>query len=332
MSLTRNAIGIVCMLCALVLSRASLAQQPSARGSADSQSTIRSYDISDLVRTNSSYPYYDNNRVGRAAVPSNAFVGGGASSSKSAGAIEAPALMELIRSTVATTTWRDNGGSLGQVRALGTILVVEQSPEAQAQIQKLLDELRKIVGPMQVMTVHATWVMVQPGSIAKTTTEATDEWMAKQKLVCESQVTCFSGQTVHISSGIDRLNTTNLTPVVASSAVAYAPTTMVGLVGMAWQITPQGVPGSEDAVVDILSIVSQQGPSEQLVVNSYAAEGRARVEGALDRLNLICQELRTTARIPMKKRIIVGGMTLNPSKADDVGQLYLVLEVSTAGN
>jgi hypothetical protein len=107
---------------------------------------------------------------------------------------------------------------------------------------------------------------------------------------------------------------------------------------MALQLTPQVVPGSDDAIVDVMSIMSLPGPSEPpaTVTSVMQASGGATttptvVNGTLDRLNIISQEMRTTARIPMKKRVIVGGMTLNPAKSDDAGQLYLILEVNVAG-
>ncbi len=342
MWISRTLIERVVLLCAIavLLPRPALGQASGSRGGAagaDSQITIRSYDISDLVRSNANYPYTEASRFpnGRALSYRGETP---APSSRPAAGSEVPALMELIRSTVASNTWRDNGGQIGQIRALGTILVVEQTRDAHEQIQKMLDELRKIVGPMQVMTVHSTWVMAQPGAIIKTSTEASDEWVAKQKVVCESQITCFSGQTVHVSSGNDRLHATDLTPVVASNAVAYDPTIFIGLFGMALQLTPQVVPGSDDAIVDVMSIMSLPGPSEPpaTVTSVMQASGGATttptvVNGTLDRLNIISQEMRTTARIPMKKRVIVGGMTLNPAKSDDVGQLYLILEVNVAG-
>jgi hypothetical protein len=340
MRISRTLIERVVVFCAVavLIPRVALAQPSPSRGGADSQVTIRSYDISDLVRSNANYPYTEASRFPNGRALSYRGEAPAPPSSRPIAGSEVPALMELIRSTVASNTWRDNGGQIGQIKALGTILVVEQTRDAHEQIQKMLDELRKIVGPMQVMTVHATWVMAQPGAIVKTTTEASDEWISRQKVVCESQITCFSGQTVHVSSGNDRLHTTDLTPVVASNAVAYDPTIFVGLFGMALQLTPQVVPGSDDAIVDVLSIMSLPGPSEPpaTVVGVVQVPGGATTSqtvsnGTIDRLNIISQEMRTTARIPMKKRVIVGGMTLNPARSDDVGQLYLVLEVNAAG-
>src|SRR4051812_7086911 len=136
--------------------------QPPTRG-ADVQGDpdeiiIRSYDIADLVRTNTNYPSDTvtprpptmNRPDGSVQPPPPP---------RSSSTIEPDALIELIQSTVGSDTWRDTGGSVGAIRSLGTILVVQQTRRAQNQIHQLLDGLREILGPMQVMTVHATWVL-----------------------------------------------------------------------------------------------------------------------------------------------------------------------------
>ena len=68
-------------------------------------------------------------------------------------------------------------------------------------------------------------------------------------------------------------------------------------------------------------------------MSAVAVQGegaKSQVNATIERMNLISQKLHTTARVPLKKRSIVGGMTMNPAKPDDgATQLYLVLEVTT---
>jgi hypothetical protein len=232
------------------------------------------------------------------------------------------------------------GGTVGTIRTLGTVLVVQQTRRAHDQIQQMLAELRQILGPMQVVTVHATWVLASPGALPKAMTEASDEWMSKQKVFCESQITCFSGQTVHVASGTDRSYVSDVQPVVASSAVAFDPTISSISSGAVLQISPQVVPGTNDAIIDIASVVTQPaGPAEPpinatgfvMVPGTGGGDGKSYVANAtVERVNVVEQKFRTTARVPLKKRTIVGGMTINPSKPEEAAsQLYLVVEVTT---
>lgn len=52
-------------------------------------------------------------------------------------------LIELIRDTVAPSSWRERGGTIGSIRELNQQLVVTQNSEAQRQIGGLLEKLRE---------------------------------------------------------------------------------------------------------------------------------------------------------------------------------------------
>lgn len=52
-------------------------------------------------------------------------------------------IIQLIQDTVASDTWKDNGGTIGAVRELSGQLIVTQTPENQNAIGKLLEKLRE---------------------------------------------------------------------------------------------------------------------------------------------------------------------------------------------
>jgi beta-lactamase regulating signal transducer with metallopeptidase domain len=65
-------------------------------------------------------------------------------------------VVQLITETVATDTWKDNGGSTGSVRELSGQLIVTQTPENHLELVRLLEQLRETKG-VQV-TVEARFV------------------------------------------------------------------------------------------------------------------------------------------------------------------------------
>jgi hypothetical protein len=163
-------------------------------------------------------------------------------------------------------------------------------------------------------------------------TEVNEEWMKKQKVYCESQLTCFGGQTVHVASGRARQVTTDLTPIVGTNAVAFDPAVDSVLSGVTLQVTPQLIPGSETAILDVQTTASEAGPAENPIradgISATEPSVKAQISGAVDRVSMISQEMKTTARVPLRKKVIVGGMTLDPSNAEEAGrQLYLVVEI-----
>jgi hypothetical protein len=53
------------------------------------------------------------------------------------------AIIKLIEDTVYSDGWKDNGGSIGSIRELGGILIVQNTPAALDTIESLLDDLRQ---------------------------------------------------------------------------------------------------------------------------------------------------------------------------------------------
>src|SRR4029077_16079526 len=69
------------------------------------------------------------------------------------------AIIKLIQDTVASETWKDNGGTVGSLRELSGQLIVTQTPENQHQLIKLLEQLRE-TRAIQV-TIETRFLKVQ---------------------------------------------------------------------------------------------------------------------------------------------------------------------------
>lgn len=68
-------------------------------------------------------------------------------------------IIQLIQDTIASDSWKDNGGSVGSVRELQGQLIVTQTPENQRQLVRLLEQLRE-TRAIQV-TIEARFLSVQ---------------------------------------------------------------------------------------------------------------------------------------------------------------------------
>lgn len=68
-------------------------------------------------------------------------------------------VIQLIEETVAQSSWRDQGGTVGSIRELGGQLIVTQTPENQKNLSHLLEQLRE-TRAIQV-TVEARFLTVQ---------------------------------------------------------------------------------------------------------------------------------------------------------------------------
>lgn len=68
-------------------------------------------------------------------------------------------IIQLIQDTIASDSWKDNGGAVGSLRELQGQLIVTQTPENQRQLVRLLEQLRE-TRAIQV-TIEARFLSVQ---------------------------------------------------------------------------------------------------------------------------------------------------------------------------
>src|SRR5262249_47478811 len=94
------------------------------------------------------------------------------------------------------------------------------------------------------------------------------------------------------------------------------------------------IPQTDSAILDLRSTVTEtRGPSGPIDLKGATTrptndDPMAVATAQIDRLNVINQEFATTARLPMGKKVLLGGMTAEPASQTDPGrQLYLVVEL-----
>src|SRR5436309_14025973 len=120
------AMSIVLIL--LTIGATATAQPTTAPAGADEQVITRVYEITDFQLQKRDYPAprrADANEGGmRGGGGQDLFGGGQAPTSQPSGVDIANSLVSLIEDTVATETWRDYGGTVGSIRQLYGLLIV----------------------------------------------------------------------------------------------------------------------------------------------------------------------------------------------------------------
>jgi hypothetical protein len=288
-------------------------------------------------------------------------------------ALTLDSLIQLILDTVEADSWRDHGGN-GDIRGLGTSIVVTNLPGVHQSVETLLSELRKSEGPSAMVSIDAYWVLLTPDELTALTKASAEmnsgmtikyDAIDKSKVYSRARTVGFSGQTVHVLSGRARSFVTGVEPVVGTGAIGYQVQTRLLHGGVALQVTPRYVHSnnSEYVVLDLWSVVSEMTPpanaNAPAAGAAFNAASIASVAGAtgnistdaaagstsspaagsgmkvpaVDRPTVVAQQIRTTARIPIRKKVLLGGMTMEPTAAadgpaDGGRQLYLVVEAN----
>ena len=259
-------------------------------------------------------------------------------------------VIRLITETVAQDTWKDNGGMIGSIRELSGMMIVTQTAENHKLIASLLSQLRE---SQTVVRVQADWVMLDPAQLNAVLVPATDKKrpaatpravdpaaLAKameSNVHFHGEISCYTGQTVSVSSGRTRSVIYGEQPVVAQNAAAMQPLIRQVTEGAVLQITPTVLMATDFAVTEVKSKVAQWGEPLPAAVSLSASTTRpgnramANIPGAaaIDRLNVLSQELKCTLRMPLNQPVLIGGMTLEPTaQQPQQGQLYLILQLS----
>ncbi len=303
----------------------------------------------------SASPPQPNQGVGGMGVPNRPDASRGKQSRDSDLSFTMSDLIDLIKTCVDPTAWDDAGG-VGSAEPAAGMLVVTQTEVVHEKIEKFLENLRASSPGMHVVTIRATWLLLdlkqlnlllnsRPGKESGIDRKALEEMAAKCKGYLGA-ISCFSGQTVHIASGRNRSAVTGAIPVVGGGGEdpGYQPIINNLHSGAMLQVTPQLLPNTQ-AVLDICtSVTCSDVPAESIRFlasesagtgkpgegKSHAARGHTAI--TLDRVNMVVGQLATTLKVQLGEPTLVGGLTRESStdqqQAADTPQLYLFIEAT----
>lgn len=271
-------------------------------------------------------------------------------------------LIQSITSTIDPDSWQELSGP-GSIARIGTSLIIRNDAAVHDQIDALFTLLRQKWRTLRTISVSAWWLPLTPTQVAgllpgngkgPTGVEGieafgiVDEAAWNRLLVAGAQadkksasyravVTCYNGQTVTTSSGVEDGVVMDLEPVLSQGDngrpegyVAYRPTITPIHEGTALQITPLANATGNFVMLDVHSRVAIREPAAPARRQSGRDDDRgpAAVVGALDRPRLVTQHLATTLRTPVDRVMLIGGMTYNALPAADDATLYLFLRTT----
>ncbi len=315
---------------------------------------LKTYDISDLVRVTQDFPSPHNEgesggeggagggnlfgttegkqNPGLAPTAPRVFV----PTEVRSGDTQVEAICQLITDFVASDTWKTNGGIIGSISEMHGVLIVSQTSENQEKIAQLLEQFREAFGPTSTVCVRAYWLTLSPseaesilgkGQAAPTESPVVaDELVSSKHVYAQGQTTCFNKQAVHIFSGREQTVIEDVDPVVGTNSAAFDPDPKLRLSGVELQIRPELSADRKSAIVDVSSVITERDASTPSRISEVRSAGTQPIVAEFDRENLIKQQFQSTLRLPLGKKILVGGMTIEPSKLNGQ-QLYLVLEL-----
>jgi hypothetical protein len=288
-------------------------------------------------------------------------------------------LIDVITKTLAPTTW-DSVGGPGSIQPYkNRDLVISQTLAVHQEIRKLLETINAGGGTSeQSMVVEAYWLLLDYSQLERLKMPAkTDskkirlsvnpkvlEELVRTVPALRGQIACFNNQTVHIVAGDRRNVLTSSIPVVGTAGDAgYQPVAANVNIGALLQVCPSYIPGMNSATVDIDSTVTgwREGldpvkiqsttPSMDVPADptpgapSTKQPGKSSSVTLMDHLQMPAHQLACTLRVPLGKPVLVGGLTLDPTKFDasenksgdaknaepkpvEKKQLYLIIRVS----
>jgi hypothetical protein len=320
-------ITICLLLPTLVLAQAQPATEPAET---ESLSEIRTYNVGDLLKPDQKRPWQKDE------IPS------GQSPPAMAPMVDTGALVKVIQELVDTDSWRENGGEIGQIQVLGPTLVIKQTPANHDQILNLLQQVRAEQGPMQLLNLRAYWLLLDSDDVRTLTDAAAksgqpfaivpDEMLSDERIYSVAQASTFSGSELKLGSKRERAYIHDVTPIVAQNAVGYDPQPNDAISGARLRVTPQLQPDGQ-VVVELHSLVSEIDEISQALMPANVSDPATAPAkaGLIDLPNMLNHDLETTLRVPAGKRVLVGGMTLDPAgKAKPLRQLYLVMQIDVA--
>jgi hypothetical protein len=271
------------------------------------------------------------------------------------------ALMNAITSTIEPEGWEDASGS-GSIARVGTSLIIRNDANVHEQIEALFASLRKKWRTLRTVSITAWWRPLTEAQLARLlpgdgkgqtgvkdiqafgvvdaaawrellAADADDANEARKPNTYRAVISCYNGQTVAATSGVEDGIVQDIEPVAIvnredrkDSHVAYRPTLSPIHEGVALQVTPVANSSGKFVMLDIHSQVTIREAAAPRENPDDSAPNQ--VAAALDRPRLMTQHLATTLRTPVDRVMLMGGMTFKSPQRADEPAMYLFMRTS----
>jgi hypothetical protein len=246
-------------------------------------------------------------------------------------------LRDVIRVIQQSTSgpWMDNDGEGGTIASIGSTLLIRTTLNNHAQIEKLLEVLRKTWGALKLVHLEVDWVWMTDDELRTLTplaensaTRTIDDDVlqtVKDKQGAErphgrsAEISCYNGQIVSLESLKQQPVVTSLVATVGTGVSAIQPMTKALTDGTIVQIRPIVSRTGKFVIMDVHSRLNEVELNEE---QPYSSE-----TPTVDRLTFGTQRLSTTLRAPAGKATLAGGMTYDSvhERSDEPYNLYVFI-------
>jgi hypothetical protein len=231
--------------------------------------------------------------------------------------------------------WTDEGGPAA-IDYLRGCLIITQTAAGHERVEALLKGLEERWNRV-VMTVHGDWVEMDAsqaaalldGASKSSPPEVTAAALEKAgaRVIYSAHLSCFSGQTVHVTRSLAVTYTADVETDKESGDVHPVIETVPR--GLKFQTRPTLATDGKTTMVDIqCEVVGMKARDLPLPVGKGIAEGTASSTAGVQLPEYDGQDFRTTIRVPLDKQVIVAGSAV--PQGDKTGVLYLVIKVTAS--
>jgi hypothetical protein len=240
------------------------------------------------------------------------------------------ALASLIQTLVRAEDWVNNGGEIARLEINQETLVVSAPVSMHTEVEALIAQIRSQRSNSALVSVQAHWVVLRPDELEalqsasqhKAMIEVSDEALKSMKIAASGRTTSFAGQLTHVHSQQTRSYIHSVEPVVATSAVGYSVNIREALTSAALEVRVDLSPDQKLATVNLNSRVS-----ESQVMDNKDERAIEPVQVVQPRVSSELSS-RTTVRVPVGKRVLLGGMTFPMSTGGTMTCLVIQVNVS----
>ncbi len=239
-------------------------------------------------------------------------------------------LAHIVQALVRHDDWVDNGGSIARLVINQETFIISAPEDMHKEVEALIAQMRTQRSSAALVSVQAHWVVVKAeeldalvkGAGGKALIEITDDAMNLFKVTASGRTTAFAGQLTHVQSQMTRSYIHSIEPVVATSAVGYSVDVREALTTAALEVRVDLSNDQKFATVNLLSRMSESQVMDAKGGDALEPAGsiQPRVSGELSS--------RTTVRIPVGKRMLIGGMTFPRSASGTVTCLVIQVNAS----
>jgi hypothetical protein len=228
------------------------------------------------------------------------------------------------------------------IQTIEGMFLVTANTDSHKKIEQFLSAVRKELASRRVITIQATWAIVDDEKAAKVLGSGSPapKVLAPEAQKALEEDTAFQGSTMSVEGERSRLAAgrcqtvlTDANPIVADNIGVMTPTIQIVQWGPVLEVQANLSEDGRSVGIELDSVLSdpnELGVKALRTTGSILATSRPFADYNLvkdiDKLDFLLHTLHTSIRVPVGKSVLVGGMTL--AKGPKGRSVYLLVQVN----